>query len=366
MMICIVSSSAAVSGAEVVLKDYLKNSKEEFILLLPDVRKVQEFFHGIPSVKEIVTLPGYMTQGKNKILSRIHNVNVVRKEAIFISKLLKNEKYKNIDIVYGSNVISCLSLGICRKKVSNKRYILHIHDMMSFCSYTPLVKLLCRNMETITVSEKCKQELVSITNFKPEDITVVYNGIDNTFSPKNKELLIKSDIVIGYAGNIIERKGCIYLAEAFKKINSIYPSVQLKMSYHLKDDKYYSKVVEELDNCNVKWEQNTREQMKDFYHSIDILVVPSLKDPLPTTVLEAMACGDIVIGSNVDGIPEMLEEEYLFEPESADAIYNLLNTIIGSISKYRQICYQKNIKTIEQIFSQKEKIEKMDRIFRKG
>lgn len=363
-MICIVSSSAVVSGAEVVLKDYLKKTEEEFVLLLPGVESVQAFFTGIPSVKEIITLPDYMTQGKNKILSRIHNLSVVYKEASFITRLLKMPKYKDIKIVYGSNVISCLSLGLCKKKMPDKRFILHIHDMMSFCSYTPLVKLFCKNMETITVSKKCKEELVNITKFKPEDITIVYNGIDDTFSPKEKNFS-DENIIIGYAGNIIDRKGCIYLAKAFKKLSKLYPNIQLKMSYHLKNEEYYSKVVNELEGCNVKWEKNTREQMNEFYHSIDILVVPSLKDPLPTTVLEAMACGDIVIGSKIDGIPEMLEPEYLFEPGNSKAIYDILNGIICDIFEQRKKCYTDNINTIAKYFSQEEKIRKMDMIFRK-
>ena len=45
-----------------------------------------------------------------------------------------------------------------------------------------------------------------------------------------------------------------------------------------------------------------------FLRSCDIVVVPSRCDPLPRTVLEAMACGSAIIASRVGGIPEMIAD----------------------------------------------------------
>ena len=45
-----------------------------------------------------------------------------------------------------------------------------------------------------------------------------------------------------------------------------------------------------------------------IYSAADVLVIPSLEDNQPNTVLEAMACGTPVAGFRVGGIPEMVEE----------------------------------------------------------
>lgn len=39
---------------------------------------------------------------------------------------------------------------------------------------------------------------------------------------------------------------------------------------------------------------------------MDILVIPSLWEGMPNSILEAMACGKLVIGSNVGGIKDIV------------------------------------------------------------
>jgi len=61
----------------------------------------------------------------------------------------------------------------------------------------------------------------------------------------------------------------------------------------------------------------------------DLVVVPSRSDPLPNVVLEALALGKPVVGSNVDGIPVMLEyPDLLFEPGDADALARIIRKAV--------------------------------------
>jgi len=61
----------------------------------------------------------------------------------------------------------------------------------------------------------------------------------------------------------------------------------------------------------------------------DLVVVPSRSDPLPNVVLEALALGKPVVGSNVDGIPLMLKyPDLLFKPGDADSLARIIRKAV--------------------------------------
>jgi glycosyltransferase involved in cell wall biosynthesis len=58
-----------------------------------------------------------------------------------------------------------------------------------------------------------------------------------------------------------------------------------------------------------------------YLKAFDIFVLPSLKEGLPYTILEAMAAGIPIIATRVGGIPEMLKDcGYLIPTKNPDLI----------------------------------------------
>lgn len=57
-----------------------------------------------------------------------------------------------------------------------------------------------------------------------------------------------------------------------------------------------------------------------FFASIDLLVIPSRFEGMPLVMLEALARGIPVIGSNRDGMKDILPESWIFEAENAAAL----------------------------------------------
>lgn len=80
------------------------------------------------------------------------------------------------------------------------------------------------------------------------------------------------------------------------------------------------------------------EQVSQWMNAMDIMVLPSRHEGLPTVAVEAQACGTIVVGSNNGGIPEavgfdecIVEEGYDFEKRFAVKVAELLLTDHGRL-----------------------------------
>lgn len=69
-------------------------------------------------------------------------------------------------------------------------------------------------------------------------------------------------------------------------------------------------------------------QMADYYDSIDIYVQPSKQEGLPRAVIEAMSRGCPVIGTNIAGIPELVQEPFLFKKGSKDELIKALEKML--------------------------------------
>jgi glycosyltransferase involved in cell wall biosynthesis len=64
-----------------------------------------------------------------------------------------------------------------------------------------------------------------------------------------------------------------------------------------------------------------------FFASIDLLVIPSRFEGVPLVMLEALARGIPVIGSNRDGMEELLPESWTFEAENAAALADTFSSV---------------------------------------
>jgi glycosyltransferase involved in cell wall biosynthesis len=69
---------------------------------------------------------------------------------------------------------------------------------------------------------------------------------------------------------------------------------------------------------------------KKLYESIknhNILILPSFSEGLPQVILEAMSCGVLTIGTNVGGIPDIIDDNYngfLYDPNFPEELEKLL------------------------------------------
>jgi len=77
-----------------------------------------------------------------------------------------------------------------------------------------------------------------------------------------------------------------------------------------------------------------------YYHAADVLIHATKSDNFPTTILEAFACGLPVIGTNVGGIPEQIEEEttgLLYEKENHNDLAHKIVFLLSNPTMHKKI-----------------------------
>ena len=134
-------------------------------------------------------------------------------------------------------------------------------------------------------------------------IKVIYNGFlskNYKFIPKNTSRYSER-LSVGYAGRLDTPKGVHVLIESAKKLP--------KYDFFIAGKGILEDILKKSSNNykNINFLGNVKEPL-DFISKMDIIVTPSIREPLGNIIIEAGYCRKPVIASNVDGIPEIITD----------------------------------------------------------
>ena len=223
---------------------------------------------------------------------------------------LLQRKYR-LDIIHNQYIlpIPCFSAGI-----------LTIHDIL-FESHPQYFKLLFKIRSSIlvrfsawrakhifTISEFSKREIISRYGIRPDNITMIYCGVDKTrFFEGDAGLDIVESRGFdskGYllsVGRLEPRKNHVALLRAYAKLHS----VQLPLVIVGQPDFKFDEVYQVIQDLNLESRVHILSDVKDdelpaFYRHAKLFVYPSWAEGFGMPPLEAMASGVPVISSRFD------------------------------------------------------------------
>lgn len=167
----------------------------------------------------------------------------------------------------------------------------------------------------IAISQKGKEEIIKYYGVPPEDIVVIYNGVDlGEFHPKNRTLFRKeirkefgipeAEFLLLFVGSGYKRKGLRYLIEAISLLEKEKP---LKLLVVAKGKKRpYLRLAKRLGIEDRITFAGGRKDLRKFYAASDLFVLPTIYEPFGNVCLETLASGLPIIVSKASGAAEII------------------------------------------------------------
>ncbi len=153
-----------------------------------------------------------------------------------------------------------------------------------------------QNMEKVF----CFTDLERFKHITPLSVTTV----------KRQMRLTGDEFLVGVVGEVLARKGQLYLFQALAEIVEAIPNVKLVMLGRFNRNESYVKKLRAIQLKQklfrrVKW-LGLRTNVQDFMAAFDVLAVPSIEEPLGLVALESLAAGTPVVASRIGGLPEIV------------------------------------------------------------
>jgi len=188
-----------------------------------------------------------------------------------------------------------------------------------------------RHVPLFVVSQSTKDEMLT-NGFQESNIQFAYNCVDHRLHKPDNERRSKEPL-IGYFGRLKKYKSVDHLLKAFTLVRSKFPNVKLVIigeGDYRKNLESLSKELGVSDVVCFKGYVDEQEKIR-LLQEVWFLVNTSSKEGWGLTVIESNACGTPVIGSNVPGLRDAIQDgktgllyEYGKIDQLADKILMLL------------------------------------------
>ncbi len=193
-----------------------------------------------------------------------------------------------------------------------------------------------RKDAVIVLSEKDKKTAEQILNIPPKQVVRIPIGIEYTPSPWTKETarieLAKQNVslssdtyLVGTIANLFPTKGIDILLNAIAQKQTELPNVQFVIIGDGPERSALEHMKTRLNLSNVHF-LGFKKNATDYLPAFDVFVLPSVKEGMPYTILEALVYPLPIVATRVGALPELLLSSHhmLVPPNDADTLGSAL------------------------------------------
>lgn len=274
---------------------------------------------------EIYSLFALSRKGKNPV-----------QDIMFVRELIKQYREHNIDLalhftikpnIYGSLAASRLKIPSI-SIVTGLGYSFLSDGLMSRITRKLYKYAFARNTLTIFQNPDDHKEFIKKDLVQEDKSTIILgSGIDVGKFPFHP--IIVDNHTFLFIGRLLRDKGVMELLEGFSNFARVYPKARLILVGDTDSGNPASLQEEDLAtyyNHKQITFMGFQSDVKPFIIATSSVILPSYREGVPRTLLEALAIGRPVLASDVPGCREVVKEEngFLFEAKSVQAVTETL------------------------------------------
>jgi glycosyltransferase involved in cell wall biosynthesis len=337
-------------------------------------------FRAVPEVTlwtmEVGTKPAELCSGWRSRLADAVGVFALVGSAV---RLAARCRQAGIQVIHTSDKKRSLLLTLLLHRLTGIPYLYHIHN--NYIDYPANRRALARAAIIIANSEEMRRDFIHWLGPSMNRIRLVYNGMDaEQFNPgvpstlRNELAVAPDEVLVGISSRLAPDKGQDTFLRAAARVAAQEPRTRFVI---IGDDAIFSdnaeympmlrRLVKELDLAERTVFLGFRRNMPAIYNGLDILVNAAWREAFGLVVVEAMACGKVVIGTEAGGIPEIVthgRDGYLFPVGDDKALAELLLAAVRSPDLRRAVgqaarqtvldrfTIQTQVKALEQVLAE--------------
>lgn len=255
-------------------------------------------------------------------------------------------------------------------KLFKKKVMIHIHgsNFQTFISRNCIIRWIAKKQFSLSdrVIVLSANTQAFIENFESRaNVIKLYNpalSVENLRSSNRKGLKIL------FMGRLSQRKGTYDLLDVIREHKTYF--TDKKVEFIIAGDGDLATSREIVNNNGLGeivqipgWVSGNEKH--DLLKSADIYILPSYKEQMPMSILEAMAYGLPIISTFVAGIPEMVEDQIngiLLNPGDNKALMTSLARLIEE-SKLRESMGKESLRIVKHQFDSAEIVSQLISIY---
>lgn len=305
-----------------------------------------------------------------------------------IFSLKKYMKLKQIEIVH-THLYNADFMGIIAAQLGRVPYkftTIHGHNFDTSCRFglRNTKNLFCSLVyrfiymfcdKVIVVCQALKKDLLERPGIKVEErkIKVIYNGFDlekiaefNQRSDRRVESMLGNNgRFVGVIGNFDRVKGHAVLLKSIPQVLKEIGKVKFIFVGDGEERNRIERIIKKL-----RIEKNiiftgVYPEVLDIIGLCDLIVLPSLNEGLPLSILEAMALAKPIVATSIGGVPEVLENGktgVLVPPRDSDALARAILYVLKDPNLGLEMGKRSRIR-LENLFSFKNIVKEIENLY---